>query len=156
MRRISIVPLYSKDKNNWGSKKDGGMLLFCFTSLRNFSVKPSPISQPIKIKIETNRDLVHCSFPRLTHFASFFYGFSLAPCDIFLSSDWLFWSIWIWSSRSALASSTSSFQWNTEFIFFFISLLQQLYKEEHIVKFKIPNLWENCLQRITWHKMKGH
>ena len=24
--------------------------------------------------------------------------------------------------------------------FFFISLLQQLYKEEHIVKFKIPNL----------------
>ena len=66
------------------------MLLFCFTSLRNFSVKPSPISQPVKIKIETNRDLVHCSFPRLTHFASFFYGFSLAPCDIFLSSDWLF------------------------------------------------------------------
>ena len=48
------------------------MLLFCFTSLRDFSVKPSPISQPVKIKIETNRDLVHCSFPRLTHFASFF------------------------------------------------------------------------------------
>ena len=47
------------------------MLLFCFTSLRNFSVKPSPISQPIKIKIETNRDLVHCSFLRLTQFASF-------------------------------------------------------------------------------------
>ena len=65
------------------------MLLFCFTSLHNFSVKPSPISQPVKIKIETNRDLVHCSFPCLTHFASFFYGFSLAPCDIFLSSDWL-------------------------------------------------------------------
>ena len=66
------------------------MLLFCFTSLHNFSVKPSPISQPVKIKIETNRDLVHCSFMRLTQFASFFYGFSLAPCDIFLSSDWLF------------------------------------------------------------------
>ena len=48
------------------------MLLFCFTS---FSVKPSPISQLVKIKIETNRDLVHCSFLRLTQFASIFYGF---------------------------------------------------------------------------------
>ena len=45
-------------------KRDPGILLFSFTSLSNLSGKPSKFSQPIKIEIETNRDLVSWSFQR--------------------------------------------------------------------------------------------
>lgn len=53
--------------------------------------KNTPISQPIRCKTETNRDLVTRVFTRGRGSLIFFFHleFSLAPCDAFLRSDWL-------------------------------------------------------------------
>ena len=41
-----------------------GLLWFCFISLCNWSWKLASLSQPIRCKTKTNRDLVTCVFPR--------------------------------------------------------------------------------------------
>ena len=40
--------------------------LLCFTTLSDWIEKLDPISQPIRSKIKTNRDLLALFFPRLT------------------------------------------------------------------------------------------
>ena len=41
-----------------------GLLWFCFISLCNWFRKLLSLSQPIRCKTKTNRDLVTCVFPR--------------------------------------------------------------------------------------------
>ena len=61
-----------------------GFALFCSViGLRNLP----PLSQPIRCKTKTNRDLITRVFPRFRQFTCVFFEFSLAPCDIFLCSD---------------------------------------------------------------------
>ena len=55
-----------------------GLLCFCFTSLCDWSVKLVLLSQPIRWKSKTNRDLVVCVFPRCRQLVVFT-----------LSSHWL-------------------------------------------------------------------
>ena len=60
-----------------------GQLWFSFSSLSDWSRKLAPLSQPINFKTKSNRDSVTRVFPRFMQFASFYFDFSLAPCDIF-------------------------------------------------------------------------
>ena len=44
-----------------------------------------------QIKTKTNRELVTRVFPRLRPVTCIHFEFSLAPCDIYLCSDWPLW-----------------------------------------------------------------
>ena len=83
-----------------------GLHWLCFTTLCDWSGKPAPLSQPIRCKAKTNRELVTRIFPRLKTFTCIYCEFSLAPCEIFLCSDWPLWLPWFWfydtQSKSAL------------------------------------------------------
>ena len=81
---------------------------FYFTAFCDWFRKLVPPSQPIRCKTKTNRDLVTRVFPRLRQFTCIYFEFSLAPCDIYLCSDWPLWLLVLWflfydtQSKSAL------------------------------------------------------
>ena len=66
-------------------KSNPGLLWFYCTSLCDWSRELAPLSQPIRFKTKSNRDLVPGVFWRYDQFASFYCDFSLAPRDIFLA-----------------------------------------------------------------------
>ena len=53
----------------------------CFTSLCDWSRKLAPLSQPIRFKPKTNRDLVTHVFPRFKQFACLFLSSHTSLCD---------------------------------------------------------------------------
>ena len=53
----------------------------CFTSLCDWSRKLTPLSQPIRFKPKTNRDLVTHVFPRFKQFACLFLSSHTSLCD---------------------------------------------------------------------------
>ena len=66
--------------------------------------KNAPNFQPLICKAQTNHDLVTRVLPRFTQIPCFNFPFSLALFDIFPNSDWLSWSLYLWSlnTRSRL------------------------------------------------------
>ena len=69
-------------------ESDPGLHWFWFAMHGDWSRKLAPLSQPIRCKTKTNRDLVTRVFPRLRPVTYVYFEFSLAPSDIFLCSDW--------------------------------------------------------------------
>ena len=70
-----------------------GFLWFCFISLCNWSRKLASLSQPIRCKTKTNRDLVTCVFPRFGYLrfpAFWLHAFSRALVSLPVSSQRLF------------------------------------------------------------------
>ena len=70
-----------------------GLLWFCFISLCNRSRKLASLSQPIRCKTKTNRDLVTCVFPRFGYLrfpALWLHAFSRALVSLPVSSERLF------------------------------------------------------------------
>ena len=64
------------------SRASSSLLVFfvsSHTSLCDWSRKLAPLSQPIRLKPKTNRDLVTHVFPRFKQFACLYFEFSLAP-----------------------------------------------------------------------------
>ena len=69
-------------------KSNPGLQCFYHTSICDWSGKLSLPAQPIRRRIETNRVSVTQVFPPFGQFACFHFELSLAPCNIFLRSDW--------------------------------------------------------------------
>ena len=82
-------------------------LLRYYSILRlDWSTKHGPLSQPIRCKIESKDDLVARVFPRLRWFACFYFKFSLAPRNLFPSSDLAFviTSFFVFTTQSKSAA----------------------------------------------------
>ena len=75
-------------------------------------------------------------FPRFRRFVCFYFAFSLAACDTFLSSDWLL--RWLWLSSITLIASL--LLW--EFVYHKIHKIVRTYGESRAK-------WDN---RLIWHK----
>ena len=54
------------------------------------------------MRTKTNREFVTLVFPRLRPFTCVYFEFSLAPCDIYLCSDWSLRLLWFSIVFSAL------------------------------------------------------
>ena len=65
------------------------LLWFCFTSLSDWLKMLAPLSQPIRGKIKTNRDLLARVFPRLMLFSCICLNFSLVHFVFCSCCDWL-------------------------------------------------------------------
>ena len=61
---------------------------FRFTTLYDWSRKLAPPSRPIRCKTKSNLNLVTCVFARLRPSKCIYFEFSLAPCELYLCSDW--------------------------------------------------------------------
>ena len=59
-----------------------GLHWFCFTMLCDWSRKLAPLSQPIRCKTKTNRELVTRVFPRFRPVTCVYFELSLAPSNI--------------------------------------------------------------------------
>ena len=91
-----------QSQNGFNRGSNSELLLFCFTSSRDWFRKLKPFSLPIIFKTKTNRDLVTSVFPRLRQVARFSLEFLLTlsfrpsgRCDYFefgfttLQRNWL-------------------------------------------------------------------
>ena len=87
------------------SKVTPGLLRFCFTSLCELA----PLSQPIRFKSETNRDLVTHVFPRFRQFACSILRVLIGSLRYFPCNDWLMWLLYFGfydtQSKTALLAS---------------------------------------------------
>ena len=82
-------------------KSNPGLLWFCFVSLCDWSRKLVPLSQPIRFKTKTNESWSFVFFTFQIVYL-FYFGFSMAPFHIFLTSEWLSWLLWLWCENTPL------------------------------------------------------
>ena len=82
-------------------KSNPRLLWFCFVSLCDWSRKLVPLSQPIRFKTKTNESWSFVFFTFQIVYL-FYFGFSMAPFHIFLTSDWLSWLLWFWCESTPL------------------------------------------------------
>ena len=75
-------------------------LRFFFTTFCDWSKKLPPLTQPIRCKTKTNRDLVTRVFPRLAPVTCICFEFLLVHCFVYVCCDWplykLLWFCFYW------------------------------------------------------------
>lgn len=88
---IRVFIIIIREIFNWESKVIQDCIGFNSTSFCDWSKKLVSLSQPIRCKSNTNRDLVARFSCALGSLVVFYHEFPSACKDLFLSSDWLLW-----------------------------------------------------------------
>ena len=85
---------------------NSNLVCFCFTTLCDW-LKRELLSQPIRSKTQTNRDLPACVFPRLAPGTCICSEFWFVHCIDWVCCDWSGWLLCFWFYDTQLKTARS-------------------------------------------------
>ena len=99
---------------NWVSKVITQLLWFCIAMVCDWLKHLTPLSQPIRSKTKTNRDLLARVFPRLVRATCICFELWLVHWTVYDCCDWSEKLLWFWFYDTQMKTALKDFEFQAK------------------------------------------